>query len=257
LHPVLFRIGPFTLHTYGVFVAMAFLSGIALAMREARRVGEDPDKILDLSFYMLIASIIGSRLLYAIVNWPTFRDDPLEVFRLWHGGLVFYGGFIGALLAALLFVGSKGLHLWKTADIMAPSIAFGQFVGRIGCFFAGCCYGKVCDLPWAVTFTDPESLAPKGVPLHPTQLYASLNALLIFLVLSALKGRKKFEGQVFWIYALLYGVTRFIIEYFRGDERGMFIENLLSTSQLIGLIMVAVAIVMLIVLRKRHAGNNP
>jgi phosphatidylglycerol:prolipoprotein diacylglycerol transferase len=252
MHPVLLRIGPFAVHTYGVFVAMAFLSAIALALREARREGEDPNKILDVCFYALVAAIIGSRILYVLVNWSIFRHDPLEILRLWHGGLVFYGGFIGALITALWCINKKGLPLLKTMDIMAPSIAFGQFVGRIGCFFAGCCYGKTCDLPWAVTFTHPESLAPKGVPLHPTQLYSSLNSLLIFFALMWLRRIKRFEGQIFWVYVLLYAVTRSILEHFRGDERGMFLEGMLSTSQLIGLIAAVIAIAMMIILRRRN-----
>ncbi len=251
MYPVLFRIGPFTLHTYGVFIAMAFLSAIALALREARREGEDANKILDLCFYMLVAAIVGSRILYVLINWSAFRHDPFEIVRIWHGGLVFYGGFIGALLTALWYMRRKGLPLLKTADIMAPSIAFGLFVGRIGCFFAGCCYGKTCDLPWAVIFTHPESLAPKGVPLHPTQLYSSLNGLFIFFVLVGIRRIKGFEGQIFWTYVLLYGVTRSIIEHFRGDERGMFVEGMFSTSQLIGLIMAVIAIAMMIMLRRR------
>ena len=251
MYPVLFRIGPFTLHTYGVFIAMAFLSAIALALREARRQGEDANKILDLCFYMLVAAIVGSRILYVLINWSTFRHDPFEIVRIWQGGLVFYGGFIGALLTALWYMRRKGLPLLKTADIMAPSIAFGLFVGRIGCFFAGCCYGKTCDLPWAVIFTHPESLAPKGVPLHPTQLYSSLNGLFIFFVLVGIRRIKGFEGQIFWTYVLLYGVTRSIIEHFRGDERGMFVEGMFSTSQLIGLIMAVIAIAMMIILRRR------
>jgi phosphatidylglycerol:prolipoprotein diacylglycerol transferase len=230
---------------------MAFLSAIALALREARREGEDANKILDLCFYVLVAAIVGSRILYVLVNWSDFRHDPLEIVRIWHGGLVFYGGFIGALIAVLWYIRRKGLPLLKTADIMAPSIAFGQFVGRIGCFFSGCCYGKTCDLPWAVIFTHAESLAPKGVPLHPTQLYSALNSLLIFLVLVGLKRIKGFEGQIFWAYVLLYAVTRSILEHFRGDERGMFIEGMLSTSQLIGLIMAVIAIAMMIILRRR------
>jgi phosphatidylglycerol:prolipoprotein diacylglycerol transferase len=230
---------------------MAFLSAIALALREARREGEDANKILDLCFYVLVAAIVGSRILYVLVNWSDFRHDPFEIVRIWHGGLVFYGGFIGALIAVLWYIRRKGLPLLKTADIMAPSIAFGQFVGRIGCFFSGCCYGKTCDLPWAVIFTHAESLAPKGVPLHPTQLYSALNSLLIFLVLVGLKRIKGFEGQIFWAYVLLYAVTRSILEHFRGDERGMFIEGMLSTSQLIGLIMAVIAIAMMIILRRR------
>ena len=254
MYPVLFRVGPFALHTYGVFIAMAFLSAIALALREARRVGEEPDQILDLCFYLLIAAIVGSRALYVVIDWPNFRQDPVEIIRIWHGGLVFYGGFIAAVLTAFWFTKKRGLLPWKTTDILAPSLAFGHFIGRIGCFFAGCCYGRVCDLPWAVTFTNPESLAPKGIPLHPAQLYSSANSLLIFVILTGLKRRKKFDGQVFWTYVLLYGVSRSIIEFFRGDERGgMFAGEMFSTSQLIGACMAVLAIVMIIALRSRNA----
>lgn len=252
MYPVLFRIGPFALHTYGVFVAIAFLSAIALALREARRVGQDANKILDLCFYVIVAAIVGSRILYVLVNWSVFVKDPLEIVRIWHGGLVFYGGFIAAVITALWYMRRQGLPLLTTVDIFAPSIAFGQFVGRIGCFFAGCCYGKMCDLPWAVTFTHPESLAPKGVPLHPTQLYSSLNSLIIFAVLIGVRRIKRFEGQIFWTYVLLYGVTRFVLEYFRGDERGMFLDGTLSTSQLLGLIMAVIAIAMMFILRRRR-----
>ncbi len=253
MHPVLFRIGPFALHTYGVFVAMAFLSAIALALRKARREGVDPDRILDLCFYLLVSAIVGSRIFYVVIEWPTFWQDPLEIIRIWHGGLVFYGGFIAGLLTALWYTKKTGLSLWKTGDILAPSVAFGQFVGRIGCLFAGCCYGTASDLPWAVTFTDPESLAPKGIPLHPTQLYSSLNALAIFVVLVGLRRVKSFEGQILWTYVLLYGVSRSIIEFFRGDARGALVGGgILSTSQFIGLMSAAVAITMIIVLRKRN-----
>lgn len=251
MHPILFHIGPFALHSYGVFVAMAFLSAMGLALREARRVGEDPEKILDLCFYVLVAAIAGSRILYVVVNWPTFEQDPVEIVRIWHGGLVFYGGFIGAFIAAWWYIRSKKLSFLKTADVLAPSIAFGQFVGRIGCFCAGCCYGKPSNLPWAVVFTDPESLAPRGIPLHPTQLYSSLNGLLIFALLVGLRRIKSFDGQLFWSYVLLYAVTRSIIEIFRGDPRGMFFGGAISTSQLLGSIMAAVAIVMLIVLKRQ------
>jgi phosphatidylglycerol:prolipoprotein diacylglycerol transferase len=255
MHPVLFRIGPLVVHTYGVFVAMAFLSALGLALREARMVGEDGNQVLDLCFYMLLAAIVGSRILYVLVDWPTFRQDPVEIIRIWHGGLVFYGGFIAAFVTALWFMRKRGLALWKTSDILAPPIAFGQFVGRIGCFFAGCCYGRACSLPWAVTFTHPESLAPKGIPLHPTQLYSSLNGLFMFVVLIGLRRVKAFEGQVFWAYVLLYGVTRSIIEFFRGDDRGVLIGGMVSTSQFIGVIMAAIAIGMMIVLRPKNVRN--
>jgi phosphatidylglycerol:prolipoprotein diacylglycerol transferase len=195
MHPVLFRIGPFALHTYGVFVAIAFLASISLALREARRVGESADHILDLCFYILVAAIVGSRILYVVINWPVFQQDPLEILRIWRGGLVFYGGFIAAVLTAFWYVRKAGLSPWKTTDILAPSLAFGQFIGRIGCFFAGCCYGRPSDLPWAVTFTNPESLAPKGIPLHPTQIYSSYSWSLWVLGVSS-HSKARFSGRM-------------------------------------------------------------
>jgi phosphatidylglycerol:prolipoprotein diacylglycerol transferase len=251
MHPVLFHVGPFALHTYGVFVAMAFLSAIGLALKEARRVGEDADQILDLCFYILIAAIAGSRILYVMIEWPTFVNDPVEIVRIWHGGLIFYGGFFGAVMTALLYVRKKGLPVWKTADIIAPSIAFGQFVGRLGCFSAGCCYGKPSSLAWAVTFTHSESLAPIGIALHPTQLYSSLNGLVIFGLLTGLKRVKRFQGQIFWTYVLLYSVTRSIIEFFRGDDRGILLGGMVSISQFIGVITAAIAVAMIVVLTRR------
>lgn len=252
MHPILFRLGPFTLHTYGVFVAAAFLAAIGFSLKEARRVGEDPSKILDLSFYMIIAALVGSRVLYVVINAETFLKDPLETIKIWNGGLVFYGGFLGACLTAVWYVRKEGLSAWKTADILAPSIALGQGIGRIGCFFAGCCYGKPCDLPWAVTFSNVKSLAPQGVALHPTQLYSSLNGLAIFLLLVVMRRYKAFHGQLFWVYVLLYGVTRSLIEIFRGDERGTIVHGLASTSQFIGILMMCAAVVMLFLLKARH-----
>ncbi|MBW2099219.1 MAG: prolipoprotein diacylglyceryl transferase, partial [Deltaproteobacteria bacterium] len=135
-----------------------------------------------------------------------------------------------------------------------PSLALGHFFGRLGCFSAGCCYGKLPDLPWAVTFTNPDSLAPLGVPLHPTQLYSAANNLIIFGFLLLFKRIKKFEGQLFWIYVLLYGITRSIIEIFRGDPRGGVLFGILSVSQTIGAAMSIIAVFMLVVLGRRAAG---
>jgi phosphatidylglycerol:prolipoprotein diacylglycerol transferase len=249
MYPTLFHIGNFAVHTYGVLVATGFLLAISLAVREARRVSEDPEKIIDLSLYIIIAAIIGSRLLYVAINWRVFKDDPLEIIRIWNGGLVFYGGLIGAMLVTIWYLRKYRIPVWKTADIFAPSIALGQSVGRLGCFFAGCCYGKVCDHWWCIAFTHPDSLAPKGIPLHPVQLYASANAFLIYVILTGLRRHKKFEGELFWLYILLYAITRSVIEFFRGDHRGALFGGLLSTSQTIGIVMALVAILMLVYLR--------
>lgn len=251
MFPVLLRIGPISIFTYGFFIAIGFLTGIYFAVREARRLGEEPEMIMDLCFYLLVAAIIGSRLFYVAVNPKMFLDDPVEIFKIWNGGLVFYGGFIGALITGIIYLKIKNIPVWKTADIMAPSVSLAHFFGRIGCFFAGCCYGKYCDLPWAVTFSNPDSLAPQGLPLHPTQLYSALNNLAIFLLLFFFRKRKKFDGQIFWLYVLLYGITRSFIEIFRADFRGEFFYGIFSVSQVVGGIMFVVSLAMLFILSKR------
>lgn len=254
MYPILFKLGNFTIHTYGFFVATGFLAGIFLAKHEANRVGEDSEKITDLCFYVLIAAIIGSRIFYVLTNLKYFAAEPLDVFKIWNGGLVFYGGFIAALIVLLVYLKKHGMPLWKILDIAAPSLALGHFFGRLGCFSAGCCYGKLSDLPWAVTFSNPDSLAPLGVPLHPTQLYSAANNLIVFGFLFFFKRVKKFEGQLFWIYVLLYGITRSIIEIFRGDPRGGVLFGILSVSQTIGAAMSIIAVFMLVVLGRRAAG---
>jgi len=251
MYPILLKLGELSLHTYGFFVAMGFLAGILIAQREAKRLGEDPDKIMDLSFYVMISAILGSRLFYIFTNPETYLSDPLEIFRLWNGGLVFYGGFIAALVIGLIYLKIKKMPLWKTTDIAALSLAAGQFLGRLGCFSAGCCYGKACDLPWAVTFTNLDTLAPTGIPIHPTQLYHAISNLSIFAFLWFFRTRKKFNGQIFWMYILLYAVTRSFIEIFRGDFRGEPVLGILSVAQAIGIIMAPVAIVMMIILKKQ------
>ncbi|MEA3280639.1 MAG: prolipoprotein diacylglyceryl transferase [Thermodesulfobacteriota bacterium] len=251
MYPILLKLGKLSLHTYGFFVAMGFLAGILIAKREAKRLGEDPDMIMDLSFYVMVSAILGSRLFYIITNPEIYLSNPLEVFKLWNGGLVFYGGFIAALIVGLIYLKIKKMPLWRTTDIAAPALAAGQFLGRLGCFSAGCCYGKACDLPWAVTFTNPDSLAPLGIPLHPTQLYHAISNLSIFAFLWFFRNRKKYNGQLFWLYILLYAITRSFIEIFRGDFRGEPVLGILSIAQAVGIIIAPAAVVMMIILRKR------
>lgn len=247
MHPILIELGPVRLYTYGLFVALGFLAAVRLAAWRAKKKNSaiDPARITDLFFVILISSLVGARLLYIAQNLPLFLDHPLEMLKIWKGGLVFYGGFIGALVAAVLFIRINRLPLWPTADLLAPSIALGHGVGRMGCFFAGCCHGRACDLPWAVTFTHPQALAPLDIPLHPTQLYAVTANLLIAAFLLVLDRKPGFAGRIFWIYVCLYGITRSIIEVFRGDERGAFVMDILSPSQTIGLAAALVALVML------------
>ena len=252
MHPILFKIGFLTIHTYGVLVAAGFLLGLGLAVRQARREGIPPDKIVDLGFYVLLSALIGSRLLFILINAGHYIKNPLEIFKIWEGGLVFYGGVLLAVPIVLWYVRKNALGLWITADLFAPSLAIGHAIGRIGCFFAGCCHGRPAEgLPWAVMFTDPESLALIGIPLHPTQLYESAGEFFNFLILIILRRYKSFNGQLFMTYILLYSVLRFIVEFYRGDAGRGFITSSLSLSQGISILMFLISLAGLIILRKR------
>lgn len=252
MHPVLFEFKNIVIHTYGFFIAMGFLAAIFISKREARLAGEDPDKIADFIFWILVAAIVGSRIFYVIVYWKDFYPGRLvDMFKLWEGGLVFYGGFLGAVAVSVVYVKVTGLKFWKSSDILAPAIPFGHFLGRLGCFSAGCCHGRECSLPWAVTFTNSESLAPLDVPLHPTQLYSSLSNLLIFVFIINYKRYKRFDGQVFWTYVIIYAIARSILETFRGDFRGAQILGVFSTSQFVALVLSLVAMGMMAYLYKR------
>lgn len=253
MHPIIIKFWSFVVYSYGFLIATGFFLGIVLAMREARRVGENSEKILDLCFYILVAAIVGSRLFYVATAWDAFADNPLEILKIWKGGLVFYGGFLAALAAAVVYIKLNRLPVLKTADILAPSLALGQALGRLGCFLAGCCYGLPSDVPWAVTFSDPNCLAPVNTPLHPTQLYSACANLAIFIVLFVFSRRNRIPGRVFWTYVLLYGLTRSIIENLRGDFRGAEIFGLLSISQALGLTGAVVAIIMLVRANRKAA----
>ncbi len=219
MHPILFRIGPITIYSYGIFIASAVFLAFAVSIKEAKRKGLDPKMASDLGFYIIIMGIIGSRLGYVLVNPDEFIKNPILIFEVWKGGLVFIGGFILAFLFLLFYLRKKKQPILDWLDTFALGVPLGQFLGRIGCFMAGCCYGKVCKLPWAVKFQDPLSLAPKGIPLHPTQLYHSIAGLITFFVLFLTRKRLRNSGRVFFLLLILYSFFRFLIEFFRGDPR--------------------------------------
>lgn len=238
MHPVLIDAFGIRIYTYGVFVALGFLAGILYSEREAKRVGVDPDRVLDLTFWVLVAAIVGARTLFIITLWRDYMTHPAEILKIWKGGLVFYGGVLASILAIGIYVRRTKLPLLKTMDILSPAVMLGLFFGRWGCFSAGCCYGKPTHLPWGVTFTDPTSLATDvlGTTVHPTQIYESLAALVIFGVLQVFKLRKTAEGQVTWLMLMLYAFERFWVETLRGDViRGFVWKPYLSTSQFISI----------------------
>lgn len=257
MYPIIVEIGDFALRGYGLMVAIGFMAGIWLASKEAARVGAEKEKIIDMAFYMALAAIIGSRVLHVIVEWDYFSDNPAEIIKIWRGGLVFYGGLIGAVLAGGIYIKRHAMPFWKTADIYALAIPLGHAFGRLGCFAAGCCHGKVTDVPWSVRFTSPESLAPLDVHLHPTQMYSAINNLALFALLMFLRTRKKFEGQLALTYLFTYSITRGIIEFWRGDERGALLLGIFSTAQGIGVILALISVIVMVYLSRKTAPKNP
>ena len=254
MYPELFRIGSFPINTYGVFLAIAFLCGILITARLGERDGLPRERVYDLCLWMLLASLIGSKVLMLFTE-PEYRENPLGLLSLdfLRSGGVFYGGLLGAILAGYFLMKRYQLPFWKTADACAPGIAIGNFFGRQGCFAAGCCWGKPTSLPWGVQFSELGHEIT-GVPidqhLHPTQLYESFAMLLVFFFLLWLHKRKRFSGQVVLVYGLLYATIRFAVEFVRDDPRGdiLGLTTLtgLSTSQMISLVIGIVALVLLI-----------
>ena len=263
MHPILFEvpqiefgswvIGPIPIRMYGLMVGIGFLCGIYLTARRAKKEGVDPDRILDMGVYLMLAAIIGSRLLYVLTTLPDFIKNPLEFFAIWRGGLVFYGGVIAALPIGIWYMRKYKLPVWRTADIAAPYVALGHAIGRLGCFFAGCCYGAPGSGLFCVTFNDPHSLAPLGIALYATQLMESIGDLVIFIILIILRKYSKLDGQLFWFYMILYSILRFVVEFFRGDEvRGVYFGGFISTSQIIAVFLFGASLSMLWTHRSRQ-----
>lgn len=234
------------LHTYGVLVALAFLAGVWLAGRLAVRSGLNPEAVTNLALYCALSAIIGAKLMMFVVDLPYYIQHPGEIFSMatLQAGGVFYGGLICALAISWWYMRKVKLPLGKTADVFAPAIALGHGIGRLGCFSAGCCWGVECHRSWAVTFTNPVANqlvgVPLNVPLHPTQLYESFAEFLIFGILFWRFGRPHRTGTIISLYMVLYGITRFIVEFFRYHEQGNLWGTPLDTSQWISLVLVAI-----------------
>ena len=246
MHPILISIGSFHLPTYGTLLVLAILAGIFTAIRLGRRVGLDSGLILDFCTWVMLVALAGAKVLMVLSEWSYYRDNPGEIFSLstLMAGGVFYGGFLAALFFTLWYVQVQKLSFWKMADVLVPGVALGQSIGRLGCFSAGCDYGKPTQVWWGVVFTSPFAHDVAGVPLgirlHPTQLYESFATFLIFGILLWQFPRRRREGGLFLIYLGLYAVARFFLEYLRGDaDRGFVFHHLLSTSQFIALLVLA------------------
>lgn len=251
MFPRLLELGPITLYSYGLLLALAYLAGLRLAIVRARARGLNPERVMDLGIWIIVSALIGAKLLLLVTDWRQFMSSPRQLLSLAQSGGVFYGGLILAVVVALWYIRRHKLPMWTTTDVFAPGIALGHVIGRLGCFLAGCCYGKVTTVPWAVVFTDPFAAANAGTPLnvhlHPTQLYESGAEALILVGLLAFEKRgRAFPGRTFWGYMLAYGISRFIIEFFRGDAgRGLYFQQAISLSQIISIVLVPLSLVML------------
>jgi phosphatidylglycerol:prolipoprotein diacylglycerol transferase len=254
MHPILFDFGPFTLYTYGVLLAAAYLAGLQFAVVRARARGLDRQRVLDLGIWIIVGALAGAKLLLLVTDYRQYSRNPRALLDLVRSAGVFYGGLIAAVAVAFIYMWRHRMPLWTTTDAFAPGIALGHAVGRLGCLMAGCCFGRPTSVPWAITFHNPaaslNSDTPLGIPLHPTQLYEAGAELVILGVLLWLERRgRPFPGRTFWSYVLLYAVARFVIEFYRGDLRGTV--GIFSTSQFLSLLLAPLAVVMLVLLSRR------
>ncbi len=295
MFPTLFELplpvlGPITIHTYGVLLVFSFLIAILVARRLAQREGIDGEVIVDMGVYIILAALVGAKILLLVVDWEVysrqFRTLATEGggavgqalgflgstgayigslaqmgMSLLQAGGVFYGGFTAGILATFWYTRRYQLVVWKVADISAPAVAIGHGIGRLGCFAAGCCYGIATDLPWGVTFTDTYSGSlvgvPLNIPLHPTQLYEATTNLVLGGFLIWMLRRKQYDGQIFWSYVLAYAALRFFHEFLRADPRGFLFGGALSTSQFIAIVGATIALGMLARLKGKHGPMEP
>ena len=234
MHPIAFYFGALPIRWYGVMMALAFLAGLWTATRRARLANVHGEIIADVTMWLMLGSIVGARIVYVTTYWKQeFASQPFsEIFMVQHGGLVYYGGLIGATVAGLGYLTWKKLPVWKIADILAPSIALGSVFGRIGCLLNGCCYGRDCDLPWAIHF--PADHETHGAGVHPTEIYDALLNLILYFALAWLFRRRKFDGQILALYFIGYAICRTTVEFFRGDYPADHIHaGLFTPAQLV------------------------
>jgi phosphatidylglycerol:prolipoprotein diacylglycerol transferase len=254
MYPVLLQLGSFELRSYGVIVALSFLLGLWLSVKEAKRNGLDPALIQDFALYAFLGGIIGARLYFVAFSAPAyFLRRPWEILAIWHGGLGIIGALAGGFLVALWYCRTKKLSLWRLADVLAPGIILGQAAGILACLANGDSYGRPADLAWAITYTNPRAMAPLNVPLHPVEIYEMAAYLVVFLVVWGVRARYKTEGFVFLTYLAGYGIARFFVEFFRGNP-AIFALGI-PAAQVFGVALALVSIAGFLVLRPTRRGT--
>jgi len=259
MFPDLLSIGPLTIHAYGLFFTLGVIVGLLVAFRFGLDEGINSLVILDMGFIIILFALIGSRLAYVIINISYYRDHVLDILKIWDGGLVFSGGLIAVLLVLGWYSKFNHLTFWEIGDLWAPSAAIGQGIGYLGCFLAGCCYGKPAEVEWGVVFTNPNSLAPLNIPLHPTQIYGALSGFIIFFVLIKLYAKKRFEGQIFIWFLILHSTAQMFLERFRGDARGLIPGSDMTINQFSALLFLFASVIVLFIRKPKtnhHEDSN-
>jgi len=242
MYPKILELGPNTIHTYGLLLAAAFIAGIWISSRNARKQGISPDLIWNMGLVVIFSALVGSKILLLFSDYRYYSQNLREIFSLstLRSSGVYYGGLLLALGSAAWYVAKKRLPAWTLADLAAPGIALGQAIGRLGCLSAGCCYGKPTHMPWGITFRNQYAYenvgVPLNIPLHPTQIYEAIGAFCLFLYLMWRLSKKHATGQIILEYLVLYAALRFVVEFYRDDDRGFVLYGLLSTSQFIAIL---------------------
>ncbi|MFV2071193.1 MAG: prolipoprotein diacylglyceryl transferase [Thermoanaerobaculales bacterium] len=245
MHPILIDLGFFQVPSYGLFLATGVILALWTLRRRADRAGMDGVRLVDFGLWLVIWALLGAKLLLVLIELPRYLHNPGELLGMVRAGGVFLGGFLAAMVAGAVLLRRYHLPALPTFDVLAPSLALGHAIGRIGCLMAGCCWGHSCTLPWAITYTNPiaaENLGtPLHVPVHPFPVYSALFNTALYIFLGWLFQRRPAAGRVFGSYLVLYGIGRFLLEWTRGDlARGFVLGGALSTSQLISIGMIAV-----------------
>jgi len=269
MHPVILKLGWFSVYSFGFMLALSFLLGIYISGRRAKRLGVAPEHILDLSVYVIISGVVGSRLLYVAFHIDEYRSF-LDVFALWQGGATLYGGFLFAIVAGYIFSQKKRLAFLVLGDIISPALALGIALTRVGCFLSGCCYGKQTTLACGVTFPpdSPAGVYERGiaaaagaesVALHPSQLYDSLLAFVTFILLIALQKRLTRKGMTFGLMLFCYGISRFAVDFTRYYEANMMLTKSINLNQIIsgGLAAIGAYLLFRRAKEKSPAGSKP
>jgi len=264
MFPILFKIGPITIHAYGFMMALGVAFGFWFLYVQSKKQGLNASKMMDFAFFTILISLVGAKLILLIGNFSYYLNYPGELFSLARSGGVFQGGLIFGFIFALWYLRKHKIPTWKAADIIATALALGHGFGRIGCFSAGCCYGRVCSVPWGVTFQNDYSHDLVGVPLntsiHPAQLYEAVLNFLNFFILFLFLRKKKFDGQVFSFYIINYSIIRYVVEFYRGDhpEKLFLIQGSsaylsFSVPQLFCVLGIIGGIILYLILRKRKS----